>query len=85
LKRFGLKLIYLYVVEFYTDKELLTPWTPTAGTFTYEQTGTVFQGGAEVSLSTNIDEGGTKAYKAQFTAVGVKSGAAQSGTITNTV
>jgi len=74
-----------YVVEFYTDKELLTPWTPTAGLFTYEQTGTVFQGGAEVSLSTNVDEGGNKAYKAQFTTGGVKSGAAQSGTITNTV
>tara|TARA_R110001632_G_scaffold84917_1_gene186928 strand:+ start:3128 stop:7648 length:4521 start_codon:yes stop_codon:yes gene_type:complete len=64
-----------YVVEFYTDKELLTPWTPTAGWFTYNQTGRVFRGGViETGQFKNPNERGNGAYKAYFNSDGTKSG-----------
>lgn len=64
-----------YVVEFYTDKELLTPWTPTAGWFTYNQTGRVFRGGViETGQFKNPNERGNGAYKAYFNADGTKNG-----------
>ena len=64
-----------YVVEFYTDKELLTAWTPTAGWFTYNQTGRVFRGGAiQTGQFKNVNERGNGAYKAYFNSDGTKNG-----------
>jgi hypothetical protein len=76
-----------YVVEFYTDKELLTPWTPTAGWFTYNQTGRVYRGGViETGVFMNPDENGNGAYKAYFISTGVKTGSGcNSCTINNTI
>jgi hypothetical protein len=76
-----------YVVEFYTDKELLTPWTPTAGWFTYNQTGRVYRGGViETGVFMNPDENGNGAYKAYFISTGVKTGSGcNSCTINDTI
>ena len=76
-----------YVVEFYTDKELLTPWTPTAGWFTYNQTGRIYRGGViDTGVFRNPDEKGNGAYKAYFESTGVKTGSGcNSCTINNTI
>jgi len=80
-----------YVVEFYTDAEMLTPYTPTAGYFTYTQTGRSLVNGVIVPsvignnpVTANIFEGGNKAYKAQFDSSGIRNSAAISCTIQGT-
>jgi len=80
-----------YVVEFYTDAEMLIPYTPTAGYFTYTQTGRSLVNGVIVPplvgnnpVTANIFEGGNKAYKAQFNSSGVRQTPAISCTIQNT-
>ena len=80
-----------YVVEFYTDAEMLIPYTPTAGHFTYTQTGRSLVNGVIVPsvvgnnpVTANIFEGGNKAYKAQFDSSGIRTSPAISCTIQGT-